>query len=305
MSLITIFTTPKPFTNAHIDVIQRNALQSWLKLGDEVEVIVIGQEDGLAAVCEEMNIRHIPDVERNTSGTPMLSSIFEAARQNSQSPYLLFANADVILLPDVIRITQEVASLHQKFLIVGQRYDVDIRDRVDYSGDWENRLRDLVSQKGRLHKATGSDYFIFPRDCFVEMPDFAIGRAGWDNWMIYFGRLKHWPVVDATNDNLIIHQDHDYSHLPGGQPHYKLPETFENIRMAGGKRVIFTLLDVDRQLVNHQVKPVKPTLLRILRELEIFPLVQLRSYALAELFYWIFHPRKAYVQWRQPLSRGD
>ena len=31
--LITIFTAPKPFTDPHIDVIQRNAIQSWLQPG--------------------------------------------------------------------------------------------------------------------------------------------------------------------------------------------------------------------------------------------------------------------------------
>jgi len=65
------------------------------------------------------------------------------------------------------------------------------------------------------------------------MPQFAIGRAGWDNWMIYWARRQGWPVVDATWDIFIIHQNHDYSHLPGGKPHYRQPESFDNIRMAG------------------------------------------------------------------------
>ena len=30
------------------------------------------------------------------------------------------------------------------------------------------------------------------------MPDFAIGRAGWDNWMIYHARQQGWPVIDGT-----------------------------------------------------------------------------------------------------------
>ena len=44
--LITIFTAPKPFTNPHIDLIQRNAIQSWLHLGDDVNVVMIGNEPG-------------------------------------------------------------------------------------------------------------------------------------------------------------------------------------------------------------------------------------------------------------------
>ena len=45
MTLLTVFSAPKPFTNPHIALIQRNALQSWLNLGDGVEVLLVGDED--------------------------------------------------------------------------------------------------------------------------------------------------------------------------------------------------------------------------------------------------------------------
>ena len=44
--LLTLFTTPKPFKDPHIITIQRNALRSWQALGDEVEVLVIGNDEG-------------------------------------------------------------------------------------------------------------------------------------------------------------------------------------------------------------------------------------------------------------------
>jgi hypothetical protein len=152
--------------------------------------------------------------------------------------------------------------------------------------------------EGRLHRASGSDYFIFPRECFKDMPAFAIGRAGWDNWMIYAGRKNGWPVVDATASIMIVHQNHDYSHLPGGQPHYRLPETYENVRLAGGKRAIFELQDVSCHLVDGRFLPVPFSWRKLLREVEIFPLITLRSYALGQLFFAIFHPKKAYAELR-------
>ena len=48
MPTLTLFTSPKPFTNPHIAVIQRNAIRSWLNLGAEVEVLLLGEEEGLA-----------------------------------------------------------------------------------------------------------------------------------------------------------------------------------------------------------------------------------------------------------------
>ena len=41
MTLITLFSAPKPFTNPHIAMIQRNAIRSWTLLPD-VEVILLG-----------------------------------------------------------------------------------------------------------------------------------------------------------------------------------------------------------------------------------------------------------------------
>jgi hypothetical protein len=114
-----------------------------------------------------------------------------------------------------------------------------------FEGRWQDQVRKELESKGRLHPPAGSDYFIFDRGSFKEMPLFALGRAGWDNWMIFQGRASKIPVVDATQSVTIIHQDHEYAHLPGGQSHYHLPESNENVRLGGGQETIFTLSDAD------------------------------------------------------------
>jgi hypothetical protein len=78
--LITLFTCPKPFTNPHIAMIQRNAIRSWKELGDRVEIVLLGEEDGLAEAAQELGVRHIPEIKRNDQNTPLLSSLFANAR---------------------------------------------------------------------------------------------------------------------------------------------------------------------------------------------------------------------------------
>ncbi len=73
MSLLTIFTAPKPFTNPHIAIIQRNAIQSWLHLGLEVEVFLVGDEPGMAEVAAEYQVRQLAEVRRSEQGTPLVS----------------------------------------------------------------------------------------------------------------------------------------------------------------------------------------------------------------------------------------
>jgi hypothetical protein len=277
--LLTIFSAPKPFTDPHIATIQRNAIQSWLHLGAEVEVLLVGEEEGTAEVAAELGVRLLADVRRNASGTPQVDSIFALARQASRSPNLAYVNADILLLRDVIQATRQVSveleRRHAKgvanptlYLVIGQRWDLNLSQPWDFSDDWEQRLSMEARRHGQLHAPAGSDYFVFPREAFAEMPDFAIGRAGWDNWMIYHAYHHGWPVIDATPAVMVVHQSHDYSHLPGGLPHYNQAESQQNMRNAGGLAHMYMVLDAPFQLKEGRIRRAPLTRLRMIRSIE-------------------------------------
>ncbi len=302
MPFLTIFTTPKPFTNPHIAVIQRNALANWQALGPDVAVIVLGNETGAAGAAAEFGALHLPEVARNTAGTPLISDLFDQARSHADSPLLAYVNADILLLPDFVETARRAAQQRKDFLLVGQRWDMDVAEPLVFAADWDAALRQRAQQQGKLHPPAGSDYFIFPTDAYREMPQFAIGRAGWDNWMIYHARRKGWATIDATRDIFIIHQNHDYFHLPNGQPHYKLPESYENVRLAGGYRTIFTLEDTNCRVVDGELLSPNMSRKKIMREVETFPLRRLHSILLANFTYLIYHPVQAYRDFRKWLN---
>jgi hypothetical protein len=270
MPLITLFSAPKPFTDPHIAMIQRNAIKSWTLLPD-VEIILLGQETGLAEAAKELGVKHIANVARNESGTPLISSMFQLARENSNSDLLCIINADMVLMSDFVEAAKQTAKLKDKFVLLSQRWDLDITQPIDFTQDWEQRLSFMAHSQGQLHRPAGSDFFLFPKTCYQKIPDFAIGRAGWDNWMIYKARKEAWSVIDCTPSVMIVHQNHDYSHLPGGKPHYEHPDTNENIRLAGGQaNVRYTVLDSTHQLANGKLIRPKMTSLRFTRKLELF-----------------------------------
>jgi hypothetical protein len=270
MTLLTLFSAPKPFTDPHIALIQRNAITSWTLLED-AEVILLGNEIGLAEVAKEFGVKHLPNVKVNESGTPLISSMFQLARENATSDLLCIVNADMILMPDFVEAAKRVIKLKDKFVLLSQRWDLDITQSLDFSNGWENRLRSTVHGQGVLHRPSGSDFFLFPLSTFHEIPPFTIGRAGWDNWMIYKARKENWAVIDCTPSVMIVHQNHDYSHLPNGKPHYEHPETNENIRLAGGQANIrYTILDSTHQLADGKLIRPKMTSLRFMRKLELF-----------------------------------
>lgn len=296
--LMTIFTAPKPFDDPHISLIQRNAIVSWLNLGSVAEVFLIGNEKGVAETAHRFGVKYFPEVERNSQGTPLVSSIFNTASQNSTSPILTYLNADILVLPDILSCTRLAMQTYPRFLLVGQRWDVDVRENLEVKHDLTAWLHETIHSQGKMHPQGGSDYFIYPRDNFDNMPEFAIGRAGWDNWMIYHARFTGMKVIDGTSTINIIHQQHDYGHLPQGQPHYRTPETFENVRLAGGKRMIFDLKDTTHQFIKDKIVRKPLSWKRSLRQLEIFPLITLKSKTLGQVSYGLFHPMKAYRELR-------
>jgi len=284
MPLITLFSAPKPFTDPHIALIQRNAIKSWTLLPD-VEVILLGEETGLAEIARELGVKHISTVERNANATPLISSMFQLARENSNSELLCIINADITLMSDFVKAARAIFSDGRvaegvsrpqgdlrNFVLLSQRWDLNVTQPIEFKEGWETRFREQVKANGKVHKPSGSDFFLFPLSSFLDVPDFAIGRAGWDNWMIYKARQEKWPVIDCTPSVMIVHQNHDYSHLPGGKPHYEHPDTSENIRLAGGQAAVrYTILDATHQLTKggKLVRP-KMTSLRFMRKLELF-----------------------------------
>ncbi len=293
MPLITFFSAPKPFTNPHVAMIQRNAIKSWTMLPD-VEVILLGDEAGIVEIARELKVEHFSNVKVNDNGVPLISSMFEVARENSNSDLLCIVNADMILMDDFVEAARTVfyggrvgggvsirtlsystAAVSRpqldKFVLLSQRWDYDITSPLDFAEGWESRLRESVRRQNQLHRPAGSDFFLFPKNCYQDVPNFTIGRAGWDNWMIYKARAENWAAVDCTPSVMIVHQNHDYSHLPEGKPHYEHPETNENIRLAGGQaNVRYTILDATHQLVDGKLLRPKMTSLRFTRKLELF-----------------------------------
>jgi hypothetical protein len=298
--MISIFTAPKPFTNPHIATIQRNAIRSWKAIG--AEVILLGDDEGIAEAAGELEVKHIPNVAKNEYGTPRIDSMFELGRKAAAGSILACVNTDIILLTDFMETANRVIQTQKEFLIIGQRWDLDVREEIVFSNGWIEHLQNEIRTRARRHPRGGSDYFLFPKAVFNFIPPFAIGRAGWDNWMIYEARQRGWKVVDGSADVNIIHQDHDYSHLPGGKPHYRQPESFDNVKAAGGKRTIFTLDDCDYIVKDGKLDYFPMSWKKFWREVEIIPLVRWHSQPLAELFFAVFHPVKAYREWR---SRGS
>lgn len=215
--MLTIFSTPKPFVG-HAGIIQRNALRSWTLLHPEVEVILFGDEEGAAEVCQDLGIRHEPEVRRNETGTKYLNYMFERVHKISGNRFLCYVNCDIMLMSDFWEAFALTSKAHEKFLMIGRRWDTEITEPWDFrESGWNRRLRSLALLKGRQNGPSWIDYFCFSRGLYLgKMPPFLIGRHGWDPWLTWFAYSSKVPVVDASRAVVAVHQNHDYAYLTKG-----------------------------------------------------------------------------------------
>ena len=213
--MLTLFTLPKPFIG-HIGMIQRNAIRSWTRLHPEVEVLLFGNEEGTAELAAELGLRHFPEVGLNEYGTPLLSSYFQVAENAARNPLMCYVNADIILFPDLLDAVAKVDLKH--FMMGGRRTDLDVEESIDFTdGDWAGKIHEQVRAKGELKGFSAIDYFIYPKGFWGELPPLVLGRWYWDNWLVYRARRLGAALIDASEVVTIVHQNHDYQHIPGVQ----------------------------------------------------------------------------------------
>ena len=228
--MLTIFSVPKPF-KGHIGTIQRNAIHSWTLLAPRPEIILFGDDEGAAEAARNFDVAHVPEVSRNEFGTPLLNDLFDKAERKASNSILCYVNADIVLLDDFMTAVERVSAWREKFLMVGQRWDLDIQAPIDFSAmHWQDKIRHLALKNDCQKPPEWIDYFVFTKGVESQVPPFAIGRRHWDNWLIWHAYSKGVPAVDASGMVVAIHQNHDYGHHPGGRaafgPERKLNETW-------------------------------------------------------------------------------
>jgi hypothetical protein len=228
---LTIFATPKKF-EGHLGVIQRNAIQSWACMNPGPEVILFGSDDGTAEVAAEFCLRHVPNVKCNEWGTPLVSDLFEQAEKLGQSPILCYVNSDIILFDDFMQALTRVSAWEDHFLMVGRRTDLDLKEAIDFEGDWSSSVRDQARREGKLQIARSIDYFAFSRGLYPSIPPLAVGRFWWDNWLLWKVRALQAAVVDASKTVLAVHQNHDYGHTKYGRGKLEVMASEESVRNA-------------------------------------------------------------------------
>jgi hypothetical protein len=241
--MLTLFSVPKPFTG-RIGEIQEAALASWAALDRDVQVVILGDEAGVGEAASAACVEHGPALARTEHGTPRLDSAFAEADRLARHELRCFVNTDVLLFDDLLGAASTVAQAASRFLVVGRTLDIDAPVG-----------RGVARARGRPRGAAALDWFVFPAGLYKDVPPFALGRACFDNWLVWQAR-QAGIVVDASHDVVAAHLRHDYGHLRGGQDEaYYGEEAARNLQLAGGKSRLYTIHDASHVLRGGRLWP--------------------------------------------------
>jgi hypothetical protein len=244
--MLTIFSVPKAF-QGHIRTIQRNALKSWTLLQPRPEVLLFGSDEGTAEAAAELGLRHIPEIATNRRGAPLLSDMFRKTEAAASSELMCYVNADILLTGEFTSAVQAVQKKFAKALLVSKRINIGVTEELDFRLGWDESLRARTDATDG--GPTAIDVFVFRKGTYGEVPDFAIGRLWFDQWLIKAALHQKLPVVDVSLTAPVLHQNHDYNHVAGGAEQvWRGPEPAENLRLYGSAPHSYTLLDVTHEL---------------------------------------------------------
>jgi hypothetical protein len=199
-----------------------------MRLRPECEVIIFGKAEGVRELVDELGLTHIPDIACNQWGTPLVGAMLQAAEKYASHEKMALVNGDIIFTSDLLSAVSNIDL--PRFLLIGARWNLEKRLFIDFSSPhWEKELRSLVRSQGCLFPGA-LDYFVFKKGIWQDLPPLAVGRPGYDNYLVYAACEANIPVIDGTDLVTAVHQNHDYSHHKDGwEGVWRGPEAESNI----------------------------------------------------------------------------
>ena len=244
--MITFFTTAKSFLGEARQR-QLNALRSWQCIHPEVEVILCGEGDGYREVVSELGLIWLPDVACSEEGCPRIDDMIRKVRGVARHKILAYLNCDIIVMPDLLEAVQRIP--FSRFLMVTQRWDTELTNAIDFGNSGYEQVRQIVEARGVLSRITAIDMLLFRGNVWQELPPLYVGRAYYDNYLLFRALAANVPLVDATKCIMLVHQNHGYGHIAGGiDAVWDGNEGLHNLDTVGGYEALCSIEDATWEL---------------------------------------------------------
>ena len=216
--LLLLFTTFRPSLTK--SSIYENTLRNWAQLRPAVQPLMF-YDKSLPAhwkeLLKKLGWALLPVPKYNSHDLPILRYMFETATDSFPALHYGYSNGD-ILYDESLVLTLESLYRHpvvEDFLMVGRRINYNFATN-ELTHSFTDVRKYTIKDSARIFIKDAQDYFITTKHAFVwdDLPNFVIGRVGYDNWLVSYAMTNGPLLIDATNTVLCLHQtgsDGDYS----------------------------------------------------------------------------------------------
>jgi calcineurin-like phosphoesterase family protein len=215
--MITFITAFKPFDLIYLPI-QRSALFSYK--ANKTPVIAADTEGDAKKVCLGFpnvtlltSIKTAKDLGFNNQ-SPILKDLLIEALKGIKTPLVGLLNSDILIPMGFKKFLQGMLKkTGDHGFTAFTRYDLNLDTEIKTV----KGLRKLFTQESTIYdEATSSDLFISSYENFKkiaeEIPEFILGRYGWDNWIHSFAEVN-FRCFNGTKALKILHCRHDHSHI--------------------------------------------------------------------------------------------
>ena len=241
--LLVLFTTMHVITGK--EVIYENTLRLWPNLKPAVLPVLFVSNLNI----EWQNMAkdygwELLETKHTFARIPVFRHMWLDVIDKYKGAFYGYANADVLFDESLILTLQMLLDkkLEIEPLVIGRRTNYNVGPNEHFY-DFKNVRQAMSERSAKLFIKDAQDYFITTRHGYPwrDMPDFLIGRVGYDNWLVKDALIHYRYVIDATSTVTCLHQtgsDGDYAGF-----HHTF---FKDVnRQLAGPKFTFTLGKTD------------------------------------------------------------
>lgn len=251
---ITLFTVPRGFVGKDA-MLQKNAIESWNRLSDNVEILLMGNAEEVKEYAATLpKAKHIPEIAVNKFGTALLGDVFKKAIDTAAYEMMAFVQSDIILTANFITSVRSLPRRRQ-FLAVARQTDIAIDAPIDFSGDWEEKLEKEIVLHGAPRGLSAMNVMIFPKNMHIPQSNLLIGKPGWDNAFAYHIMQNGVPMIDASLAFTPIYQKHEESRAnpEESQRNFELAGGFSQMVSIRNAHILFTRHGLEKPTRHHKI----------------------------------------------------
>lgn len=205
--LMVLFTTWS--YSAEKELVHNLTTINWISFRPFVIPVIFTNETNVANECRKRGWEVFPVLKTAANGIPVLKFMYRDVMKAFNATFYTYSNGDILftngMLETLVSLLDSSVNISKPTLMVGKRTNVD-NVTMEEGSSWEG-IEKIGKKRGKLFTGYAEDFFITSRTYpWPEMAEVVIGRRAYDNFLVYYARLKKYNVIDVTKTVLAVHQ---------------------------------------------------------------------------------------------------